>query len=175
MALFECQHCGGPYSRPPAFKGKYCGTVCMGKAQSARKPRKVETFNCETCQKEVTRLINGARRGRFCSLQCRRVLSVDRMVIGKYWHIRLPVEERKRNHLRGHKARSHRAFTPEHIVFAERALGRPLKKGEVVHHINCDQLDNSRGNLLVCTRAYHAWLHGEMSRRYGQEKFGRVA
>lgn len=50
----------------------------------------------------------------------------------------------------------------EHTIVAERALGRQLQKGEVVHHINCIRHDNRPENLLVCTRTYHQQLHARM-------------
>lgn len=183
MARYEmksatsCQQCGKEFYRYPSHvrlgRGVFCSRRCH--YDSRRTGVAKNRFSCETCGKEVERIKNGDRKPRFCSLQCRTVIPVTRKLVGGYWFVRLPLEERRAYHARSHHRRLVRPWVPEHIVVAERALGRALKKGEIVHHINCDQTDNRNSNLLVCTRAYHAWLHFEMSRRYGQEKFGRVA
>ena len=49
-----------------------------------------------------------------------------------------------------------------HILIAEKILGRRLKKGEVVHHINMNKADNRNSNLLICTQSYHRWIHHQM-------------
>jgi len=57
----------------------------------------------------------------------------------------------------------------EHVRIAERVLGRRLRRGEVVHHVNLNGLDNRHRNLLICTQAYHAWLHQRMAHKWAEE------
>lgn len=50
-------------------------------------------------------------------------------------------------------------------LIVERVLGRPLRRGEVVHHIDGDQTNDVKSNLLVCDRSYHMFLHIRMLER----------
>jgi hypothetical protein len=47
----------------------------------------------------------------------------------------------------------------EHRAVAEQKLGRPLKRGEIVHHIDGDYLNNDPDNLAVMTQADHIRIH----------------
>ena len=50
----------------------------------------------------------------------------------------------------------------EHRVVAEAVLGRPLAKGEVVHHEDLDKLNNFPTNLIVFpTQAQHVSHHSQ--------------
>lgn len=50
-------------------------------------------------------------------------------------------------------------FAMEHRIVAEEMIGRPLKRDEVVHHINEVKTDNRPENLLVLSRGEHILLH----------------
>lgn len=59
-----------------------------------------------------------------------------------------------------HPRANRRGYVFEHVLLAERALGKELPIGTEVHHVNGDRGANRGGNLVVCQdHAYHALLH----------------
>lgn len=74
------------------------------------------------------------------------------------------------NHPRAGK--SNRVF--EHILVAEKTLGRYLTKDEVVHHINGDKQDNRPENLKVVLRKDHVHDHHISGKRM-QGLYKRIA
>jgi hypothetical protein len=51
----------------------------------------------------------------------------------------------------------------EHVIVAEKALGKPLPVGACVHHHDEDKKNNAPNNLVICpSNAYHRLLHRRM-------------
>lgn len=56
-----------------------------------------------------------------------------------------------------------RGYAYEHRIVAEQKIGRRLKKGEQVHHIDGDKQNNDPANLEVETSIAHHRLHHRTS------------
>ena len=50
-------------------------------------------------------------------------------------------------------------YVYEHILVAEKFLGRPLRRKEIVHHLDGNRGNNVVSNLLVLERSQHTKLH----------------
>lgn len=72
-----------------------------------------------------------------------------------------------RIHSPGHpRAHKQSGYVYEHILLAEKALGKQLPEKAEVHHLNGNKGDNSPGNIVICEdRAYHMLLHKRMRNR----------
>ncbi len=64
----------------------------------------------------------------------------------------------------GYKAFGGKLRVREHVLVAERVLGRQLPKGAVVHHVDGNKTNNRHDNLMICSRGFHQWLHAKMRR-----------
>lgn len=66
--------------------------------------------------------------------------------------------------------KGNKGYIYEHILVAEKKIGRYLKEGECVHHINRNKKDNSQENIMVfSSNSEHILHHGKTnkwSRKY---------
>lgn len=61
-----------------------------------------------------------------------------------------------------HPLANREGYVPEHRLRAEKALGKLLPAGVIVHHINEITTDNRNTNLVICREDYHRLLHMRM-------------
>lgn len=103
---------------------------------------------CEQCGKEFEVKSYRNLTARFCSRTCYafyvRGTSVKEKIIGSNGYRRVKTN-----------------LVPKlaHRYFMEKFTGRPLLRGEHVHHINGDRQDNRIENLMIMTPKEHAFHH----------------
>lgn len=116
-----------------------------------RKIERMRTFKCEGCGIPVTvRDLYIYSKQRFCGQSC--ALSGSRN--GRFKGGSL-------NH-NGYRVIRPTPRKPkfEHIVIAEKVLGKPLPAGAEIHHVNEIKSDNRNQNLVICeNHAYHMLIH----------------
>ena len=62
--------------------------------------------------------------------------------------------------LKDHPLRNANGYAYEHRIVAMKMLGRPLAKGELIHHINGNKQDNRKSNIQVFkSNAEHYYQH----------------
>lgn len=63
----------------------------------------------------------------------------------------------------GHHREGGSGYVMEHILVAERILGRPIPEKHPVHHVDENRANNEPTNLVICeSKAYHNLLHARM-------------
>jgi DNA-binding transcriptional ArsR family regulator len=72
------------------------------------------------------------------------------------------VDSRGYRMIRNPSRQSSSMYCAEHIMLIEAQIGRKIKKGEHVHHLNGDKLDNRLENLYLCTASGHRQLENQL-------------
>jgi len=132
---------------------------------------------CEICGKdiEVYPYMEKRGRGRFCSRSCvhESLMTRNKQEGNPRWKEEGYTFISPRGD--GLKARSTRYIkvgkkcVREHRYIAEKIFGRQLTRNEIVHHIDCNPLNNDPKNLLICDNKYHRWLHERMGELYAKK------
>lgn len=152
-----CQHCGVAFSDKPSKKRIFCSRACMHEAKRTLPPCVARP--CAACGDTFTPKHQGAAR--YCSKKC-----IWLATKGSEFNARIASESRHAMRAaqvdKSNNGRTYRKLygRHEHRVIAERLLGRPLKKGEIVHHKDGDKRNNTPSNLEVMIQSAHMRAHG---------------
>jgi len=123
-------------------------------------------FECPACLKRVEKIRKDGLKAKGCCHKCsrtgkRRGAYNEKVEISGYLYIYLP----------SHPKSMKTGYVAEHRLVAEKKIGRQLRGGEVVHHINGDKRDNRPENLKVMSTPEHSKLHAIERRRRNNGKF----
>ena len=157
-----CQCCDKIFS-PSQFQPnqRFCSRKCRVNAYHRVKRGlglKLALLVCVVCDKVFKQ--KRANNTRFCCTRCKRIAlgrqNKGRPVHGPLKHVKgsgyITAQGYKILSLK-HPNSSKRGQILEHVYVMSQHLGRPLKKGETVHHINGIRDDNRIENLEVWHRS----------------------
>lgn len=141
-----------------------------------RKYKKIHHFTCDGCQTNFcrdssqisnTRLNNSVNH--YCS-NCKAVMGsysgakkklkrqakIGNKVITTHGYVEIFV-----GYTTNYSGTKH-GWIREHVKVMQDSLGRPLQKGEVVHHIDGEKKNNDIGNLDLCSVKEHNNAHAKI-------------
>ena len=123
-----------------------------------RPSRPIRLF-CLLCQAPFSPTRTMVSRGRrYCSRRCSSIAVSG--AASRLWRGGVALQVYRLVKARGHHRAKSNGYVPEHILIAERAIGRPLPRSVPVHHVNEHKHDNRPENLVVCQdEKYHRLLH----------------
>lgn len=109
---------------------------------------------CAQCKQQMPAHLKRQKKRRFCSMDC-------------YYEMRRSLLGAKNPNWKGGYIRTDgykcigigKRKYYEHRLVAEKMLGRPLKNGDIIHHIDGNKSNNAASNLRILTQNEHAKLH----------------
>jgi len=147
-----CRSCGEPFHTYISQNKKYCSRTCSSVGRRKKQRR------CEQCGEMFTPC-RADIPGRFCSKKCRGV------------------SDRKPRLIRGAKRNYYAVFAPdnpmatkqgyvmEHRIVMSEHIGRPLRRGEIVHHKDGNGFNNNIENLELLNDSDHKRYHANIAPR----------
>lgn len=128
---------------------KYCNRSCQNEAFREKHKKRFE-FACQACGRKFFKWRKTNKLGQghpYCSRRCANLTNAKNIRQERLFHTGGYVAVYSPDHPRAYGGR-----VKEHTLVVEKALGRFLRSGEEVHHINGIRDDNREENLVVCER-----------------------
>ena len=123
-------------------------------SQKIGRPKTKKSFNCIQCKKQFERHLSEVKKGSFkyCSRECAFIdmkgkLKRERPIEESKWYIN------RKGYLQ--TTRRRKRILQHRWIIETQLLKRPLKAGEIIHHLNGIKTDNRKENLSVCENHTH--------------------
>lgn len=114
--------------------------------------------------------ISAQLRGRECPEHVKNILRARTGSLNAQWRSGLTSSSAGYLHFTKSPANGEQAGRHLHVVIAEWIIGRPLAKGEVVHHVDGNNRNNDPANLQVMSHSAHARLHAIKNKLGGRNE-----
>lgn len=145
---------------------------------------KVEVI-CNWCKKTFKKENRSVKEHNFCKPKHLYLWNSERMSkynktenpMNKKWTKKMRLNKREQvleRNGKGEKSYNKFLGRHEHRVVAEQMLGRKLRRGEVVHHIDLNKQNNDMRNLVVLPSvSVHSHLH-QLLRKGDRKQYERI-
>lgn len=152
----KCVVCGVVFKTYRHKCRAHCSRKCMGVTQAKQYAAARSVHKCEGCGKQYSVAAHRIAVTRFCSRACANPV-ISKEYAPKRGDL-LRGTGKRTKYLKLNNRHMHR-------VVMEKKLGRALRPGEVVHHIDGNSWNNDPKNLMVTTQSEHVRIHAAERRR----------
>lgn len=161
-----CTWCGIKFNKKPSkvYRHNFCGRTCFAEYKGRNNLHVV----CERCGKAFTKWSCNKSARNFCSRKCNLKMLNEELNPTRM----NPATKTKLRYARLGKGMG-KTYTKTfgvhtHRIVAMQMLGRELRAGEVVHHIDGNKRNNAAENLMVfCSQAEHVKWHAKNAMKGG--------